>query len=666
MIPTLIDIPRRYSQPNFMIGIPILILTPTVGGWREPTDFNPSLLLFWDTDGLHVQVDVQDNLASEQPGTENLWQGDSVELFLGTKVGEAQYVQFLISSYSAKIVEADHRTKKRGPLQCQAKISKYGTGGGYRLTAVLGWEQLGIVPKLGQEIAFQIVVNDRDNSGAVNQSGLHPGGSAYNDPKKMIRLRLSEISSKGLAMLQVATEADYSHFPRTTLTLTAPWEKQNTAFAVRDSQGVLARGKFGSKSGRAVAEVTLSRAWVGTVTCGAETQRSPSPLLSPLLLEDVQGLRKNTLAEAKLSFSRFVFTEDRFPTPEISPRVEAAIGPFTLSTVFYDAEQKIITQPKTPGRYGAVTTLKSKSGLSRTFFTTLYKSPGSHDAWEKPNFFSGRIPEELGVAREISKQRQADIAAFLRDRFLAHLSDDPKSAILLAGLAECKPEEPTVARLSADARDNRWWFSLQQKLSATPRFRYATQLPAGYESDKNKRWPLLLFLHGSGEAGDNLDLVKVHGPWKLAKDFLIVAPQNPVDDWWRPEQVLTLVADLEKKYRLDNSRLYLTGLSLGGYGTWATALLAPKRFAAIVPICGAGDPADAARLTELPTWAFHGQKDDAVPVRHSQEMIAALRKSGATEARLTLYPEAGHDAWSATYANPTLYSWLLSHRRNSL
>ncbi len=611
---------------------------------------------------MNIQLTVSDDVASEQPGTENLWQGDSVEVFLGTKVGAAQYVQFLIApgadpkTPGVRIVHADHRTQKYGPTQCLATSEKRAKG--YYLQIEIPWKQLGIVPIDGREVAFQIVVNDRDKAGTLRQFGWHPGGSAYNDPKKMVRLRLRQNSKSSSILL--AAEADYSRFPRTRVTLTGMLGVAGSPFVVHDKAGTLATGRMAKKNGRVVADVTLSRAWDSSISCKIGSQDSP------LLLENPADLRAKALAEAKLAFSRFVFTEESFPTPELSPRVEAALGPFSLTTVFYDAAQKITTQPKASGRYGAVTTLKTKSGLTRQFFTTLYKSPGSHDAWEKPNFFSGRIPEELGVAPEVSKLRQAEIAEFLRERFLAHLSDDPKSAVLLAGLAECKPGEPAVTRLSADAREGRWWWALQQKLGVAPRFRYATQLPTGYESDKTKRWPLLLFLHGSGEAGDNLDSVKVHGPWKLAQELLIVAPQNPVDDWWRPEQVLALVDELEKKYHLDTARLYLTGLSLGGYGTWATALLAPKRFAAIAPICGAGDPADAARLAGTPTWAFHGIKDGSVPVRHSQEMISAMQKASAKEARLTLYPDAGHDCWSATYSNPALYAWLLSHRQGIL
>jgi predicted peptidase len=115
-------------------------------------------------------------------------------------------------------------------------------------------------------------------------------------------------------------------------------------------------------------------------------------------------------------------------------------------------------------------------------------------------------------------------------------------------------------------------------------------------------------------------------------------------------------------YRVDPDRIYLTGLSMGGSGTWTLAGEYPEYFAAIVPICGSGDPQDAKRLKELPIWVFHGAKDEAVPLSRSEEMVKALKEEGA-EVKFTIYPEAGHDSWTETYNNPELYQWLLKHKR---
>ena len=111
----------------------------------------------------------------------------------------------------------------------------------------------------------------------------------------------------------------------------------------------------------------------------------------------------------------------------------------------------------------------------------------------------------------------------------------------------------------------------------------------------------------------------------------------------------------------DPDRVYLTGLSMGGFGTWEIAAQNPRRFAAIVPICGGGNARFARALRNMPIWAFHGDKDEAVPVSASVEMVEAVRKAGGTDVKLTRYPEAGHDSWTVTYDNPELYTWLLAH-----
>lgn len=197
--------------------------------------------------------------------------------------------------------------------------------------------------------------------------------------------------------------------------------------------------------------------------------------------------------------------------------------------------------------------------------------------------------------------------------------------------------------------------------------KYLLFLPEGY-GKKDKKWPLILFLHGAGERGSNLNLVKKHGPPKIVQDkkdfgFIVVSPQCPKDEWW-PDKVETLthlLDDIIAKYDVDESRVYLTGLSMGGYGTWSLGCAHPERFAAIVPICGGGRRFFAPRLKNTPVWAFHGAKDRVVPPSESEQMVKAVNGSGGS-AKLTVYPDAYHDSWTKTYDNPELYEWLLKHR----
>jgi predicted peptidase len=198
-------------------------------------------------------------------------------------------------------------------------------------------------------------------------------------------------------------------------------------------------------------------------------------------------------------------------------------------------------------------------------------------------------------------------------------------------------------------------------------YKYLLHLPNGYESDTENAYPFILFLHGMGERGENLDLVKVHGPPKVLdnkKDFpfIVVSPQCPDGEWWQAYKLNALMEDLVKKYRIDKNRIYLTGLSMGGFGTWDFASRYPHWFAAIAPICGGGDALRIRRLKDMPIWAFHGMKDQVVPIERTLELVRALEKVDG-DITFTVYPEAGHDSWTETYNNPALWDWFLEHKR---
>jgi len=196
---------------------------------------------------------------------------------------------------------------------------------------------------------------------------------------------------------------------------------------------------------------------------------------------------------------------------------------------------------------------------------------------------------------------------------------------------------------------------------------YLLWLPADYKKDKNKSFPVLIFLHGSGERGDSLDLVKMHGPPSFVESraefpFITVSPQCPKGTWWNIEDLQAMLEKLLSKYRIDPARIYLTGLSMGGFGTWAWASQYPHQFAAIVPVCGGGDMQFAGKLKNTPAWAFHGELDPAVPVKRTVEMVEAINAAGGS-ARMTIYPGVGHDSWINAYNDPELYTWLLEHVR---
>lgn len=200
---------------------------------------------------------------------------------------------------------------------------------------------------------------------------------------------------------------------------------------------------------------------------------------------------------------------------------------------------------------------------------------------------------------------------------------------------------------------------------------YQLFLPKGYLADTDTQYPLLVFLHGSGERGDDVAKVKVHGPPKIADrnpafPFVTVSPLLGADQDWDIAKLDRLVDYIAAAYRIDPARIYLTGLSRGGHASWRWAIAEPKRFAAVAPVAGRGNPGEACRLMDLPVWAFHGDRDDVVTPEGSFAMARAIRACGGRKARLTIYPDLGHNAWDPAYDDPALYAWLLEHELPSL
>ncbi len=216
---------------------------------------------------------------------------------------------------------------------------------------------------------------------------------------------------------------------------------------------------------------------------------------------------------------------------------------------------------------------------------------------------------------------------------------------------------------------------------------YRLLVPKDYSQTGTESYPLVLFLHGAGERGDDNVKQLVHGTKEFAKEenrqkypCFVVAPQCPNGKKWvevdwsadthkQPEEesislVLTreTLAALQKEFRIDAKRLYVTGLSMGGYGTWDMITRTPEVFAAAIPICGGGDETVADKVSKLPVWVFHGDKDTAVKPERSRRMVAAIEAAGG-KPKYTEYPEVGHDSWTQTYANPEVIGWLFAQKR---
>ncbi len=199
---------------------------------------------------------------------------------------------------------------------------------------------------------------------------------------------------------------------------------------------------------------------------------------------------------------------------------------------------------------------------------------------------------------------------------------------------------------------------------------YLLYLPEKYKAGESM--PLVLFLHGRGESNGALSVVAKWGPPLLAArgekyPFILVSPQCPPTDSWssgtQQTRLLELLDAMTTKYSADKKHIYLTGLSMGGSGSWRMAAAHPNRFAAVVPICGSGDMKVAEKYKDIPMWVFCGDKDGVF--QSNVELVDAIGKAGSTKIRFTTLENIGHNSWSAAYASPDLYDWMSKQSREN-
>jgi len=202
------------------------------------------------------------------------------------------------------------------------------------------------------------------------------------------------------------------------------------------------------------------------------------------------------------------------------------------------------------------------------------------------------------------------------------------------------------------------------------KYNYLLHLPEDYGKDPNKKWPVIFYLHGRHASGKHLESLERYGlPYYLMKgkkiDFIVVSPQCPWNKNWASEDWFNPVYDeVAAKLQVDDSRVYLIGMSMGGFGTWALANRMPDRFAAISPMCGGADVKWAYQLSKTPAWVFHGTADRQIPFNRSVVMVKALEKLKA-EVKFTRLVNQGHDI-SKQFNDDELYVWLLKHSRDKM
>jgi hypothetical protein len=435
----------------------VYALAPIAAQFPSFNDASATLRLAWDERGLLVFVQVHDDVAREEK-SDNFWDKDSLEFFVASALGGSDSYQTVISPgidpvhTNLRTRLLDHRknqTLKTRILSTQT--ARWQNEDGYTIEALLPWKNLGIVPAMGREIAFQIVLNDNDGGKERKQLFWFPEPGAYSDTTKMHRLRLSNSASMAV---RAAATARYERFRRVVVEVAADDELSTRRVLVRDSKRtLLGRGTFVTQDGRARARVVLPMPQRG---------KTYPPLsvfvdnwLTTLQLPDIEESRKAALRDTPLRFSPFVFEGENFPRVEFEQPsyVEDAVGPYTLKTTFYDRELNVVKTAQMPGRYGAVVEIKTEDGKVFNRYVTLFRQPAPLDLDKHDATFTARLPQELGVNDLVLHEQSELVSKELRNIFTDSFETHAKSAVLLAGLYETVPGAGAHQRHSVQTKD---------------------------------------------------------------------------------------------------------------------------------------------------------------------------------------------------------------------
>jgi predicted peptidase len=308
-------------------------------------------------------------------------------------------------------------------------------------------------------------------------------------------------------------------------------------------------------------------------------------------------------------------------------------------------------------------------------------------ATPQPNLTAAQVREDadgVGGRAPVRSGTTAITQALVEDTVIVLLQGlTPTQAyyVYLAGTpttADPAPSDVDEVRMVSTVLAERQPAVSLQSTAVSGAVGYYAYLPEDHYLHPNEKFPLLIFLHGSGEKGNGsteLSRVRAHGPPRLIQNgrdlpFIVISPQLPASQGgWPTGLVDELIDKAIVNYHVDTTRMYVTGLSLGGYGAWAYAVAKPGRLAAVVPIAGAGSTGQACNLRGVPAWAFHGDADGTVSVSGSVNMVAAINACApppSVLAQLTIYPGVGHDSWTRTYdgtAGHDIYAWMLQYHR---
>ena len=696
------------------------IADPAIGVARE--DFSTARFrLGWNEEGLLVFVEVRDTTPSEGG---HLWAGDSVNVMVAHAEDPMDYVTYLISpgrvagfgepriSYARWNIDD---VSMNPPAPHRFAVRKLESG--YVVELLVPWTVFGETSVLGKEFDVQVLVNDHGPGGLQTPRwAQYRIPSGYNKVLKRVRLANEKTSPPVMAAagcelvnrpprilsdvaVRVVGDASLAGTTATvdpTLEVVPTTDQSDRSDRSDQRPAPSSAGRvtfvFGeAKDGWSEAFFNVPLPLASEPQLVAMTVVLPSGERVPVPLGNVLAERRERFERLELEFRPWVFAGERFPDVAFKePTLADALSGFgyKLETRFFDADCKPVEKAERAGRYGAVVDVTAFGETKRKYFM-LYRVPDEaalnmKNWFLKFNYMNMRarfdgMPEGLGVDKRVWENDPASVVGGEFKWFLrTQMEENGHLAILLAGLSEL-PEEvvdgraPMRPQYRPGARWQEYLFRLKRAVGEDPVYPFLTWKPKDYDKDPERRWPLVVFLHGSGESGTNLNVIKNMGP--IAQDwlredlpFILISPQCFPDSWWEPTAVAALIDKVSETMRVDPDRIYLTGLSMGGFGLCEVVANYPERFAAIAPICGFGSVDDVVLYKDVPIWAFHGTVDELVPVEVTREPIKRLKElggEGAKNVHYTEYPDGDHRVWNRAYAEREFWKWLLEQRRKN-
>ena len=661
------------------IGFRVDCMSDLLPSHRKDLPPTPEVRVGWDDQGLLLLVTTHDNTPTPSGSAHST---DSVEFTFGSVAAPGKGFQLIVtpgvhaSRVPSRTTWIDRRADTSRPLTAETATTD--TAAGFIVEARVPWSVLDWTPAVGGTGALQVQVNDA----AVDQERLAFGWAStteshWLEPRYLNPVRLAETPATAV---RLAAFGEYQQYRRTQVRISDVSAGKTTVYTLTDGDGqTLFRGPAAaSRRDDGFVRTTVylpmpaSDGAYGTLTLTREATAG-TPAASVAFTPALPLARKDALASVEFRFDTTVFAGTEFPDGDFADAIalEDLIGPYVVTRQFFDADLRPVQSADKPGRYGAVVTATGSGGLSVRRQITLYHVPDGLN-WRKGKLQTKglTLPADLAVPPATAAAQQQTLMELLSFTLRSEAGRSDVPAVQLAALAAAGPGAPGfVTRTGAGAQDEAWWYRLDKKLGTLRNYPYVTVLPDGYDASvkAGKTFPLLVFLHGSGQRGTDPSILNEWGPMGVLRrtgdnPFVVVAPQCPPQARWNTRLLNDLVDRLLVRYQVDRTRIYVTGLSLGGFGAWQYAAAYPERVAAIAPVCGIGDVDDMARLKDVPVWAFHGEKDPVVDCTLDQKGVDALRAFGG-DVRWTPYPDGGHEIWDRAYHTNELYAWMLSHHR---